>query len=270
MKKRSFDWRSLITFSVAISAFVLFVSGIILYIAPSGRVAYWTNWKILLGKEEWTDIHVTFSILFTVVILFHVFNFNWRAFKHFLKRRYLALAIALGISAVFFVGTYFYVPPLNYVREFSNYMKDYWERKTAPPPTPHAEELTLKRLAKEVLKISPERALEKLKKNGIKVNGVEEIIKDIGKRNNKSPQEIFDLFGAGIVEDEREVVNKEQLGNKTLRDVALEIGIRGRDAVEILRNKGLKVYGGFQRLKDIAKDNGIAPEKLYKILKGER
>ncbi len=267
MKKRIFDWRSFITFSVAFSALVLFISGAILYIAPSGRVAHWTNWKILFGKEEWTDIHVIFSILFTVVVIFHIFDFNWKAFKHFFKKRYLALGISLGISTVLILGTYYYVPPLNYVREFNNYMKDYWERKTMSPPVLHAEELTLQEVAEKLLKIPPDEALSRLKDKGIKIKDVTELMKDIGEINNLSPQEVFDLMIPDSDGGENKTKDYNLPEERTLRDVAIELRMRGREAIEILKEKGLKVSGGSEKLKDIARENGITPEKIYKLLK---
>jgi len=44
----------LTTFSFIAAA----VSGLVLYVSPQGRVAYWQNWTMLrLGKGEWNSLH---------------------------------------------------------------------------------------------------------------------------------------------------------------------------------------------------------------------
>ncbi|MCK4782139.1 MAG: DUF4405 domain-containing protein, partial [Desulfobacteraceae bacterium] len=56
--RKRFNWRGWTTFVVTISFVVDTISGIILYVAPPGRIANWTNWTIWgLNKEEWAAIH---------------------------------------------------------------------------------------------------------------------------------------------------------------------------------------------------------------------
>ena len=53
-KIKGFKWRGMFTFLVVLALVVDAVSGIILYIAPPGRVANWTNWQVWgLGKDQW-------------------------------------------------------------------------------------------------------------------------------------------------------------------------------------------------------------------------
>ena len=264
MKKRSFDWRSFISFTVAISALVLFVSGVILYIAPSGRVAHWTDWKIIFGKDEWTDIHVVFSVLFTVAIILHLFKFNWKVFKNFLKKRGVALGLSLLLSTVLLVGTYYYIPPFVYVRNFSDYMKDYWERKTASPPIPHAEELTLREMAEKHLKISVPEAMRRLKDRGLKVDSAEETLKQIGERNGLSPLEIYNLLSSQYPPQKG-----GGFGRMTLSQAASNLGISVEEGRARLEKNGIKVSSDALTLREIADRNGMRPREIYELLEGK-
>ncbi len=264
MKKRSFDWRSFVTFLVALSAFVLFISGLILYIAPSGKVAHWTNWKILLNKDQWTDIHVVFSVLFTLAVAFHLFSFNWKVFKNFIKKRGVALGSALLISSLLFVGTYYSVPPLVYLREFSDYMKDYWEGKEKAPPIPHAEELTLKEAAEDYLKISAASALQTLKKKGLQVGGPEETLKEIAEKNGLSPLELYSLISEGAAYDSKPL--RGGFGRMTLKKAAMSLGISPKKARNILEKNGIKVSSEDITLREIGQANGLTPREVYELL----
>ncbi len=56
MIKNKHSSRSLIAFMVTWSFAVLTVTGIVLYIVPQGRIAYWTLWSFLgLSKDQWGE-----------------------------------------------------------------------------------------------------------------------------------------------------------------------------------------------------------------------
>ncbi|MFH1952450.1 MAG: DUF4405 domain-containing protein [Pseudomonadota bacterium] len=60
--RKAFSWRGWTTFVTTISFIVDTLSGIILYIAPPGRVANWTSWQVWgLGREQWVAIHTIFG-----------------------------------------------------------------------------------------------------------------------------------------------------------------------------------------------------------------
>ena len=57
--------RKLTSLTITFSFFIMSYTGIILFIAPKGRVANWTNWELFgLDKTEYTNLHVTFMVLF--------------------------------------------------------------------------------------------------------------------------------------------------------------------------------------------------------------
>lgn len=82
--KSGFNWRGWTTFVVTISFIVDTVSGIILYIAPPGRIANWTNWSVWgLNKEAWGAIHTIFGYILLIIVAIHLY-FNWKIFLNFI------------------------------------------------------------------------------------------------------------------------------------------------------------------------------------------
>jgi len=65
----------------------MIVSGIILYIAPPGRIAKWTSIPIIgLEKYQWQALHTIFTFLFIIANGFHLF-FNWKPFLSYLSNK---------------------------------------------------------------------------------------------------------------------------------------------------------------------------------------
>ncbi|MBK5106401.1 MAG: DUF4405 domain-containing protein [Burkholderiales bacterium] len=87
-RKSKFRPRGLVAFIVFGGFAVMTVTGLVLFVTPPGRVAYWTNWA-LLGpeKSDWAAVHIVFSLLFVLAGLIHLF-FNWKPFKHYLLDKF--------------------------------------------------------------------------------------------------------------------------------------------------------------------------------------
>ena len=154
---------------------VLGFSGAMLYGSPRGRVANWTDWTLLgLGKEQWEGIHLNGSVLFLVVAVLHL-TLNWRPFWGYVKKRAglglnrkVELALATAITAGIVVGTLYQVPPFRTVVDWRHGIKDYWERRTARAPVPHAEEFTLAEFAGHI-RLSVDETAEALRQEGYDV-----------------------------------------------------------------------------------------------------
>ena len=65
--KKPFKLRAFISVYMTITSILIAISGIILYIAPPGRIAHWSYWSMLgLTKDEWQGIHIIFTFILVV------------------------------------------------------------------------------------------------------------------------------------------------------------------------------------------------------------
>lgn len=130
-----FHQRGWISFVVGLSAVVLLISGIVLFIAPSRRMAATVHWAMLsLDRDDWINLHNVFAILFVGAVIWHLF-FNWSTFSNYvvarrthrlnLKREMLAAALLL---LFFVVAVSQQLPPVDSLSDLSNYFhQDYWK-----------------------------------------------------------------------------------------------------------------------------------------------
>lgn len=82
-----FNWRSFLSVYMGFSFLIMTVTGIILYIAPPGRVAHWSNWTLAgLLKEEWQAIHTIFTFIFIAAGVLHII-FNWKPLLSYLRKK---------------------------------------------------------------------------------------------------------------------------------------------------------------------------------------
>lgn len=193
--------RGFISLLTALSFLIMTISGVILFITPQGRVAYWLDWTFWgISKSQWGDMHITTSLLFALAGLWHTW-LNWRAlvsYFHDKVKKTVALKWELAIAALITifctVGGIYKTPPLSYVLELNDWIKDSWVKSPDDEPViSHAELLPLKNFLKRV-DIELEPALAELKKQGITVSGPDQKLLDISRNNGKSPAAIYKLL----------------------------------------------------------------------------
>ena len=135
--KRGFKWRGLATFLLTLGMLVEIVSGIILYITPPGRFAYWTNWTLWgLSKGDWRAVHTIFGYLLLIIIGMHLY-FNWRIIVHFFWNKVRStfnlkweFAVSALIIVFIFAGTLWYIPPFSTIMDFGARAKQSWEKNS--------------------------------------------------------------------------------------------------------------------------------------------
>lgn len=205
-----FNLRSFVAFCTTWSFLLLLVSGLVLFVQPPGRIAYWNNWTLLgLDKAQWDGLHLVLGIIFIVAGAVHLY-LNWRAFWGYivdrarggLKRRLeLVLSLALVLGAT--VGTLAEVPPFISLVQLSEWAKASWQvSRSGEPPSGHAELLSLRDLCKKQ-KLSLEHALELLRADGVTVSDPGRTLKEIAADNSRSPSGLFTLIkGAKTVKGE--------------------------------------------------------------------
>ena len=136
---RHFDFRGFITYSVLLSFIVMLASGVVMFLAPSGRVAGQTDWSLLgLDRARWQTLHLSFAVVFVVAGLVHL-TCNWRGLLHHLRERttkhvtlkweaVLALAAVVWLIASAAVP----MPPASTLHGWNEYFrKTFWAG--APP-----------------------------------------------------------------------------------------------------------------------------------------
>lgn len=200
--RKKFQWRSFVSFGLVLNSFFVIISGIVLYLAPPGRVAHWMSWRLFgLLKDEWQALHTIFSCAFVILSIFHLYLLNWKAFWSYLKskskkgiNRKKELFFSVIIILILFLGTFFKIPPFSSIMDFSETLAGSWEEKEKAPPIPHAENLNITQLAESMTDLTEDQILNRLKNNNIKVDNMEQTLTEIGKKNDKSPSELYEII----------------------------------------------------------------------------
>ncbi len=205
--KEKFSWKAFISMGLFYSFLIILITGIILYLAPVGRVARWIDWHLIaLSKKDWEAIHTVFSFVFVVFSILHLFFINWKSFWSYLKNktkkglhRKIEFYSASLFSVLIFMAIIFSIPPFNSVMDFSNYLTDSWEDKNNLPPVEQVELLTLNDLSKQINNSNIELIEQKLKTNNITFNSPDETLLEIGEKNNISIQEIYTIITSSAI-----------------------------------------------------------------------
>ena len=273
-KKKKFSWRSFISFGLFFSFLQILISGIILFIAPPGRVAHWTNWEFLgFTKDDWQANHTLFSYTFAILAVFHIFKMNWRSIlsyiklkskQHLNKKRELFYSFLL--MAVVFTGTALHIPPFGSVMDLAKIIENSWGKESIAPPVPHTERFTITEISGKYVNISPEEIIIKLQNENIKVDAKDQTLEEIGKINNVPPSKIYEIVIAN------ENVNKGQtfqpgqgLGNRTLQEYADYLNKDVQVLIKKLEQSGIEAKPG-QSFREISQKNDTRPGQVYEIV----
>ncbi len=272
MSKEKFHYRGFISFTLTISFLVMCISGVVLYICPTGRIAHWTDWRLLgLTKESWDAVHTISSLLFLIVAILHLSFFNWRAFWNYIKRKTQAgirlkkeLTIALILNIIILVGSIVYVPPFSSIMDLGGQIKESWAVNKEAPPIPHAELMTLKEFAQKI-NVSLEEVMKKLKSKGVKIEDETLLIKEIAKQNKMSPEQLYEMIKPKNVKTQNEAAGKGY-GKKTLKQTCKELNIPVDVAKTKLKEKGIRAKEG-ETLREISSKYNMRPTDIVDILK---
>jgi hypothetical protein len=272
IKGNKFNWKGWVSLFTLLSFVIDTVSGVILYIAPPGRVANWTDWNIWgLSKEEWGAIHTIFGYVLLIIICFHIY-YNWKIFWHYiwskikgalnLKRE---MAAAVILSIVVFVGTLWDVPPFSSTMDLGAYFKDGWEENKVETPVGSVESLTLEAFAKSV-NVPLDQIQKIFAEKGYKFSSPNENITKIAERNNVSPNTLYEaLEKAGARPTAEKSGQGSGMGQKSIQKICEELNIPVDDAIQRLKQKGVNAKPN-DRLKEIAGKQGITPMEVFNIL----
>ncbi len=276
--------RSLVALLVTWSFAVLTVTGIVLYIVPRGRIAFWVHWSLAgMDKSQWGWVHMVFGGLFIVTGVTHLI-FNWKPFKKYLTERargvlhvrrelVLSLAITIAIAAVAVLN----LPPASWVIDWNNRIKDSWV--TGPelePPFGHAEAVPLAVLSQR-LDIDLPPALAALREQGVRFESERESLETIARANDTTPMKLYAVIqqfraspsppsATGMTPDAIEArYAGTGLGRKTLGAVLEEIELDEATALERLEKAGIAASAD-ETMREIAERKGVRPIEVLKVL----
>jgi Domain of unknown function (DUF4405) len=275
--------RSLTSLSVMAGFLIMSLSGVVAFVNPQGRIAYWTDWSMLgLTKEQWGDIHILSSLLFVVAGVIHIY-YNWRPLMNYLGQKVASgrkhqreIAITILLSLVIVASAIWKIPPLSYLLDLNAYVKELWvAHKDYEPPFGHAELLSLKVFCQKT-NIPLEAAVTALKEK--RLVGVEPSrpVRDIAHANGTSPMLLYRHLKPLEAQPQPKAVSVVYtaetveaqfagagIGSKTLTDVAAQTGQGVTEIKSRLSKKGMKNRDD-QPLKQLASQNNVQPLELLK------
>lgn len=283
MKRNKQSVRSFIAFLVTWAFVVLTVTGIILYIVPQGRIAYWTHWSLAgLGKEHWGWVHMMFGGVFIVTGSLHLY-YNWKPFKKYLAER---ISGKLNLSREFVASLFLTVlvvvlsinnlPPASWVFALNDKIKGSWV--TSPelePPFGHAEEISLKGIVKR-MRLDLNGAKAELSKNGINFDP-NDSLDTIARNNNSTPMIVYGYINkhkAKVVRVENKVWTREDieaefsgtgLGRKSITELCEVAGVKLNTCLKRLKNGSISVKAK-DSVRDVATSHNRNPIDLLDLI----
>jgi hypothetical protein len=287
---------------VSLTMFLCFIAmgytGVMLFLCPQGRVAYWTGWRLFgLSKVQYGELHTTFMLMFLVAGVWHVV-LNWGPVKTYLKSRAKRLVVftgefnvALVVVLAFAMGTLVGVAPWSSFIGAGESIKNYWERRDGSPPWGHAEENTLARFTRGLVdwerveherhvSLSVERAVTALRRAGYDVEDEKQKLIDIAEANDTTPQRLMMVLrDAETPADGEKQTEAEQaagegefpkpysgLGRMSLREYCAKYELDLSDVLSLFP-EGTSVNPD-RTLREIAGVLGTDPEGVIDMLNG--
>lgn len=274
---KKFSWRGWTTFVVTISFILDTLSGIILYIAPAGRIANWTDWRVWgLDKETWGAVHTIFGYVLLIIVGVHLY-YNWRMFLNFIWNKIKKavnlkweLLFAALTCLIIFLGTLWHIPPFSSTMELGEYFKASWEESRVETPIAHGELLSLEAFANDI-QISPDELLGILRSRGYEVKDLTQTLGDIARENQTSPQSLYEAIkpeGTNSSAGMPATYSGSGLGRKTLEAICAERGIPLDAALSKLKQNGIDARPS-DGLKDLAGRVGMTPLELLNLVQGQ-
>jgi len=254
---------------------VMAITGIILFIVPQGRVAYWSGWTLLgLGKSQWGDLHTTMGLLMLLAGITHV-AFNWRSIMVYLKNRSRELRVltpefntAAVIAAVVVVFTLLALPPVTWVVDLGSSIKADAAVTYGEPPYGHAELSTLAAFIAN-MRWDEQQSLAALRDAGYEFEGRGRTLLEVADANGTTPQTVYLAMRPAAAAPARPGLPADApagLGRKSLAALSEEFGVDLNAVLEILEAEGITASGS-STFKGLADDTGRRPRELYDIVR---
>lgn len=270
-----FHWRAFASFIVTLAFFVITVSGLVLYVAPAGRVANWSGWRLgALDKAQWQAVHTIFALLFVAFGLLHLI-FNWRVLLAHVwsrakaglhRRREMAVAgVATSLALVFTLAGW---PPFSTVVTLGESVKNAWAESQNEPPVPHAELLSLRGLA-DVTRQPLDDITARLRAAGLRDVTPEMTMGELAMREHRTPRELFALVAQTSSPNSSGglIVEGGGYGRKTVAEIAAQYQVPVSEAIGRLEAAGYTAKAD-ATLRALAQQQPRTPVELVQLIVG--
>ncbi|MEA2050366.1 MAG: DUF4405 domain-containing protein [Campylobacterota bacterium] len=125
--------KKIISLSLGFSFLIMSYTGIILFIAPHGRISRWLDWHLLgLDKTQYQELHTTSMITFLLFAILHII-YNWKPIISYMKDSTKKISftkkeflIALFVNAIFVAGTLYHIKPFQSFLDLGEDIKSSW------------------------------------------------------------------------------------------------------------------------------------------------
>jgi hypothetical protein len=272
------NMRRAVSLTLLISLIPLLITSVVLYIVPEGRVAYWSDWKMLgLTKTQWGNIHINLGWLFLLAGLLHLY-LNWKPILLYMKNRAKELKVfTVEFNISFFLtvfciaGTLMGIPPLSTIIDFGTSFKEVAAQKYGEPPYGHAELSSLQMLSRRT-GLDLKEVMAELSAAGFKNEGEQQTVLEVAQLNKVTPKEVWQIMQKAkpeAVAGERPVfpdVPFPGFGRQTLTEICNTYGFDCKNIIAALKDEGI-VTEGNQTIKDIAGHNNTDPHHLFELIR---
>ena len=269
MPKEKFSLRRFVSLLTFFSFIILAVSGVILFIEPPGRIAFWSGWSLGgMDKNAWDGLHIAGAIIFLTASLFHIY-YNWTALKKYLARRRPLLSgefwSALLICLIIFAGATLDLPPTASLANLSEHAKNGWNPEKYPePPIGHAELLPLKDFCKK-MQIDLDQALNILNKNSLKDVSPAITMGELAAANRLSPAAVYNLLAQPAGGNSSLPQDESGIGRLTFSETLEKYRLNEVRARQQLIQRGISADNS-ETLKEIAARHGQTPHEIISIM----
>jgi len=206
--------KKITSLSLGFSFLIMSYTGVILYIAPHGRVSKWLDWHLFgLDKAQYQELHTTSMVTFLVFGVLHIY-YNWKSIMFYMRDRSKKISftkkeflIALILNVFFVVGTLTLTQPFKGFLDLGATIKDTWGEKSISisspldsniievsikPPPEQLGRKTLQDLS-DMGNIDLEKAIKTLQSKGLNDIDATFRIREIANELELTPTDVYKL-----------------------------------------------------------------------------
>lgn len=158
---------------------------------------------------------------------------------------------------------------MNYIIELGEYFTATANEKHGEPPYGHAELSSLKMFCSRV-NIDLALAVEVLKEAGIKIKDTQQPIGEISKKNDLTPQQLYNIIKAAVIIQSDGATFPEspspRFGKKTIKDICDMYNLSLAEVLTNLQKEGFTAKAD-DTVKDVGRNNESNPMAIFEIIK---